>query len=164
MPGPGPLFFTLPALLAALAACLLLGLLVLSPRAHAQSNTLPGFTDKGLAPLPGAPNAVSSQADDASRRVEPLHLPPGEGLDPARERATAALEALPGCRVRHAEAERVHAVCASRVFGFKDDVSLLLDAEAGLLHFRSASRLGYWDLGVNRRRYERFRELFQAGP
>jgi uncharacterized protein (DUF1499 family) len=27
---------------------------------------------------------------------------------------------------------------------------------------RSASRLGYWDLGANRRRLERLRELFVA--
>ena len=38
------------------------------------------------------------------------------------------------------------------VFGFVDDVEFLADETTHLLHFRSASRLGYSDLGVNRRR------------
>jgi uncharacterized protein (DUF1499 family) len=43
-----------------------------------------------------------------------------------------------------------------------DDLELLLDREAGVLHLRSASRLGYQDFGVNRARVERLREELGA--
>lgn len=45
-----------------------------------------------------------------------------------------------------------------RVFIYKDDFIVLIEEEASAshLHIRSASRVGYSDLGVNRRRVKRF--------
>jgi len=43
---------------------------------------------------------------------------------------------------------------------FVDDFQSRLDAGNKLIHVRSASRVGYWDLGVNRRRVEKLRNLF----
>ncbi|MCK5256323.1 MAG: DUF1499 domain-containing protein, partial [Deltaproteobacteria bacterium] len=34
------------------------------------------------------------------------------------------------------------------------------DDEQKLIHFRSSSRLGYYDVGVNRRRMGKIREIF----
>ena len=51
----------------------------------------------------------------------------------------------------------LHFTETSRWLGFVDDLELVLDAEAGLIDVRSASRSGRWDLGVNRRRVERLR-------
>jgi uncharacterized protein (DUF1499 family) len=45
------------------------------------------------------------------------------------------------------------------VFGFIDDLELHLRSAEGLIAVRSASRLGYSDLGVNRRRIEDLRAL-----
>ncbi len=44
--------------------------------------------------------------------------------------------------------------------GFVDDVEFRIDEAAGVIHVRSASRSGYWDFGVNRRRVEAIRETF----
>jgi uncharacterized protein (DUF1499 family) len=44
--------------------------------------------------------------------------------------------------------------------GFVDDVEFRIDGTAGMIHVRSASRKGYWDLGVNRRRVVAIRETF----
>jgi len=52
----------------------------------------------------------------------------------------------------------------SRWLGFVDDVEFLLDPAAGLIHVRSASRLGYSDLGVNRERIEHLRAALAARP
>jgi uncharacterized protein (DUF1499 family) len=41
-----------------------------------------------------------------------------------------------------------------RLFGFVDDARLVVDEERRELRCRSASRSGWWDLGVNRRRVE----------
>ena len=48
----------------------------------------------------------------------------------------------------------------SKIFGFVDDVEFYLN-EPGVIHFRSASRIGYSDLGVNRERMETIRNTFQ---
>ena len=45
------------------------------------------------------------------------------------------------------------------IFRFIDDVEFYL-TEQGVIHFRSASRIGHSDLGVNRRRVEMIRITF----
>jgi len=54
-----------------------------------------------------------------------------------------------------------HIEFRSRVFRFVDDVEFLFDAQTRLIHVRSASRVGRSDLGVNRKRVEKIRSLFQ---
>lgn len=54
-----------------------------------------------------------------------------------------------------------HLEFRSRLFRFVDDVEFLFDLERKVIHVRSASRVGYSDLGVNRKRVERIRTLFQ---
>ena len=51
----------------------------------------------------------------------------------------------------------LHYECTSLLLRFVDDVEFVFDDEAKLIHFRSASRIGYGDLGVNRRRMEGIR-------
>ena len=115
-----------------------------------------GVHEGRLAPLPSSPNAVSSQTGDQSRFVEPL--PMRGGLDKTRQRILAVLQSMPRAKVQEEHSGYVHAVFTSPTFRFKDDVEFLLTD--GLVHFRSASRVGWDDMGVNRKRYERFRELY----
>lgn len=42
----------------------------------------------------------------------------------------------------------------SRILRFNDDVEVRLDEDAGLIPYRSASRVGSSDLGVDRRRMD----------
>ncbi|WP_315983685.1 DUF1499 domain-containing protein [Aliamphritea spongicola] len=52
----------------------------------------------------------------------------------------------------------------SRIFRFVDDFELRINESAGVLHIRSASRVGRSDFSVNRKRYDAFREhLKKAG-
>ena len=44
---------------------------------------------------------------------------------------------------------------------YVDDVEFLYDQSKGITHVRSASRIGYSDLGANRNRIESIRELLQ---
>ncbi len=110
-----------------------------------------GLTDGHLADCPDSPNCVSSQAASDTQRMEalPLALPVAE--------AQAALHALLGemdrVEIVGAEPGYIHAEATSRL-GFVDDVEFAFDEAEGLLHFRSASRLGYGDMGVNRARME----------
>jgi uncharacterized protein (DUF1499 family) len=95
-------------------------------------------------------------------RLDPI--PFAGPADRARERLRRALAAQPGVRIVTDEAGYLAAEARSAVFGFVDDVELELVADGdrgGEIHFRSKSRVGYWDLGVNRRRMEQLREAFE---
>jgi uncharacterized protein (DUF1499 family) len=48
----------------------------------------------------------------------------------------------------------------TKVFRFVDDVELRMDETRGIIHVRSASRLGYSDMGMNRKRVETLRVRF----
>ncbi len=53
----------------------------------------------------------------------------------------------------------LHVVCYSKIFRFPDDVEFLYLEESSQLHFRSASRIGRSDFGVNRKRVEGIKKL-----
>lgn len=113
-----------------------------------------------LAPCPDSPNCVSSQAADARHRVAPLAF--DGDADTAMETLRGLLEALPRVAVVASGPGSLRAVFTTRLLRFRDDVDFLLDREQRLIHVRSASRVGYSDLGTNRRRVERLRRLFNA--
>jgi uncharacterized protein (DUF1499 family) len=109
-----------------------------------------------LKPVPATPNAVSSQATKGDDHfIEPLTY---RGRPDA---AIAALEgivaALPRTRIVVRSDDYLHAECASALLGFVDDLEFHAPADGGVVHVRSASRLGHSDLGVNRRRVEDIR-------
>lgn len=54
----------------------------------------------------------------------------------------------------------LHIEARSLIFRFVDDVEFLIDSGQQRVQVRSASRTGYSDLGVNRRRVERIRRAF----
>lgn len=66
----------------------------------------------------------------------------------------ALLQGMPRTSLIRDEPEYLYAQCSTPVLKFTDDVEFWLDTPAGLIHFRSASRLGRKDFGVNRARIE----------
>jgi uncharacterized protein (DUF1499 family) len=61
------------------------------------------------------------------------------------------------------EENSVHAESVSALFRFVDDVEFFFDDHQKVIHVKSASRTGYYDLGVNRRRIEIVRKRFNTG-
>ncbi|MDW8469072.1 MAG: DUF1499 domain-containing protein [Burkholderiales bacterium] len=115
-----------------------------------------------LAPCPSSPNCVSSQADpsDSVHYVAPIAF---DG-EPAAAMAAvrAAIEATPGATIVREEADYLHAEFRTRVLRFVDDVEFAFDAGARVIHVRSASRVGWSDLGANRRRVEALRARIET--
>lgn len=101
------------------------------------------------------PNCVSSNATDAPHAISPLVLkvPAAEGWAAAR----SAVAGLARTRLIADTPNYLHAECQSALLGFVDDVELHLRASDGVIAVRSASRVGFADLGVNRRRIEDLR-------
>ena len=108
-----------------------------------------------LSPCGTRPNCVCSRADaDGPHRVEPYTVPG----DPAAafSRLKDLLSAMPRTSLLTASEDYLRAVCRTRL-GFADDLECQLCPSAGVIHVRSASRLGYYDFGVNRARVEALR-------
>lgn len=114
-----------------------------------------------LPPCRRTPNCVSTQTDDPSKRMDPI--PYSDPMAQARDRMLALLRAYPRTRIVLEEPGYLKAECRSRIFRFVDDVDLLFDDQAKVIHFRSASRLGRKDFGVNRARMEEIRRRFEQG-
>ncbi len=118
-------------------------------------------TTAGLTPCPDSPNCVSSVDADPRHRVAPIAYQgsPAE----AKRRLLEVLRAMPRTRVREEEAGYLHVEFTSAVFRFVDDVEFLIEETRPLIQVRSASRIGYWDLGANRRRVEDIRRIMTQG-
>jgi uncharacterized protein (DUF1499 family) len=80
----------------------------------------------------------------------------------ARERLLAILRTWPRAKIVREEPGAITVECRSRLFRFVDDVDFRFDDEARQIHFRSASRLGRRDFGVNRQRMEEIRRRYLA--
>lgn len=118
--------------------------------------------DGRLPECPSSPNCVNSQADPSDERhaIDPLTYPADWSRERAREALLAALNGMPRTTVEVSEPDYVHAVAVTRIMRFRDDVQFLLAADESVIHVRSASRVGQGDMGTNRARVERIRELF----
>jgi len=116
-----------------------------------------GAGDADLPPCPSSPNCVSSHDPDPARRVDPIPFA-GTAAE-AREGIETAVRSFPRAVVVDSSPGRIRAEFRS-LLGFVDDVEFQIDEAAGVIHVRSASRKGYWDLGVNRRRVGAIREAF----
>ena len=89
-------------------------------------------------------------------------IPYAGSPEQARGRLLAVLRAWPRARIVREEPGAITVECRSRIFRFVDDVDFRFDDEARLIHFRSASRLGRRDFGVNRQRMEEMRRRYLA--
>ena len=121
-----------------------------------------GVKNGRLADCPSSPNCVASDARDEGHRVEPFRIaaPAARTWEAIRE----AVAALPRTRIVADTGEYLHAECASALLGFVDDLELHLRTVEGIVAVRSASRVGYSDLGVNANRIETLRQrLRRAG-
>lgn len=111
-----------------------------------------------LVPCPGSPNCVSSQAENERHRIAPLVFSDDPGLAFSRLKRVLASRSDTTIVDDLPDYLRVEL----RTLLFVDDGEFLLDRTNKVIHVRSASRLGYSDLGKNRSRLEAIRGQFLA--
>jgi uncharacterized protein (DUF1499 family) len=119
-----------------------------------------GAADGWLADCPDTLNCVCSQATQADHRIAPVEIT--GSADEAWQRLKKVVIAMPNNKVVREDKGYLHVECTSRVFRFVDDLEFLMDAERRVIHCRSASRVGYSDWGVNRRRLKAIRRAFKG--
>lgn len=118
-------------------------------------------TARQLADCPNTPNCVSSLSHAGRHAVAPLSFE--DSAQAAWERLRSLVRSMKRTAIAEEGVDYLRAEVRSWLFGFIDDVEFLLDADNKFIHVRSASRSGYSDFGVNRRRIERIRRNF-SGP
>ncbi|RZS56654.1 DUF1499 domain-containing protein [Sphaerotilus mobilis] len=148
-----------------LIALALSGVVLVAARLGAFSGRPPsdlGVRDGRLKPPSTTPNSVSSQAslypDHPQRAYAQVEPYPLRGT-PAEAMAdwAARIAAQPGARIVDQREDYLRAEFTTAWMRYVDDVELWADAASGVIHVRSASRLGHGDLGLNRRRIEALR-------
>ncbi|MCW5797831.1 MAG: hypothetical protein LZF60_160035 [Nitrospira sp.] len=115
---------------------------------------------KILAPCPSSPNCVSTQATDQSRQIAPYRYQ--QSLAVAKDTLKTIVNRLPRTRLVEEIDGYLHYEFTSFLLRFVDDVEFVFEEATKTIHFRSASRTGYSDLGVNRRRMEEIRALVEG--
>jgi len=123
------------------------------------ANQANSASENKLPPCRDSPNCVSSQAEDAKHFIEPFKISgkPEEAWNALKK----AIDNHSRMVITHETVDTLHAEATSLVFGFVDDINVILDTETNLIHIRSASRTGHSDFGVNRKRIEALRLQLQ---
>lgn len=115
------------------------------------------MSTRTLPPCPSSPNCVSTQARDEGHAIAPFRY--RKSRAEAKESLKAIVQAMPRTRLVEEDEAYLHYEFTSWLLRFVDDVEFLFDDESKTIHFRSASRTGYGDFGVNRKRMEEIRSL-----
>jgi len=117
-----------------------------------------GLNDRRLAPCSGKPNCVVSQGGDKQHHIDPISYEGSKNV--ALETIKQVVQGMAGSHIVTQADHYLHVEFRSKIMRFVDDVEFFFP-DAAVIHMRSASRVGYSDFGVNRKRLEKIRELFQ---
>jgi uncharacterized protein (DUF1499 family) len=118
-----------------------------------------GVQNSRLTDCPSKPNCVNSQATDDDHAIAPFQYK-GNKIA-AFKRLKKVVESFERTTIIEEKENYLHVECRSAIMGFVDDVEFYFPEE-NVIHVRSASRLGYSDFGVNRKRMEKLRKLFDT--
>jgi len=144
----------------ALIGLILLTFIGLGIASHYSSPEL-GIVDGKLRACPDSPNCVCSEAyaeTDASHHIPPVKLSGNNTEAPWKLLRQTIIDQ--GGQIIREDNSYLHAEFTSSIFRFVDDLELRMDRQNGLIHLRSASRVGRSDLGANRKRIEAIWQAF----
>ena len=127
----------------------LITVVILTSVSAAEGNSS-GIAKGKLAPCPDSPNCVSTLSERKGHAMKPL--PYLQTREASRKRILSILKGMKRSEIVRLTESYVRAEFRTALWGFVDDVEFLLDDTARVVHFRSASRVGYYDFGANRRR------------
>jgi uncharacterized protein (DUF1499 family) len=116
-----------------------------------------GILNSKLHACPEKPNCLCSEYP-GNHYIEPIAIE-NDDLDMSKY---AKIISDMGGSLHTVEENYLRATFTTPLMRFVDDFELRLDADNGLLHLRSASRVGRSDFGKNRQRIEEFKR--RLGP
>ncbi|WP_347548326.1 DUF1499 domain-containing protein [Pseudalkalibacillus hwajinpoensis] len=117
-----------------------------------------GVKQGKLAPCPNKPNCVSSQSTGEKHGMDPI--PYSGTSDEVLMKLKSILTNRKRTKIIESDPHYIRAEETSKLFKFVDDIEFYIDSAAEHIHFRSASRTGYSDMGVNRKRMNEIKEEY----
>ena len=108
-----------------------------------------GISEGRLTACPESPNCVSSYENSEQHSIA--------ALDADLNQIQQVLLAMDEANIVEQSTNYLYAEFTSSLMGYVDDVEFLYDSASNSTHVRSASRLGYSDMGANRNRVEAIR-------
>ena len=135
----------------------LAGILML---ANSPTSVAGGGVVKPLLECSNSPNCVSTEAkpEDSKHYMPPLPYS-GTSIE-AIEKIENIIKSMARVEIVEKSDYSLHAVFKTKILRFKDDVEFVVDEKDKVIRFRSASRTGYSDFGVNRKRMEKICSKF----
>lgn len=110
-----------------------------------------------FANCPEKPNCVSTKESNKKNYIEPIKYL--SSLDEAKTVLILTINSFNSSKIKDEQESFIYVEFVSEIFGFVDDAEFYF-IKPGIIDFRSASRIGYSDLGVNRERMEIIRDKF----
>ncbi|MEK6201295.1 MAG: DUF1499 domain-containing protein [Desulfobulbaceae bacterium] len=124
-----------------------------------RSGKAPALVTGSLAKCPDTPNCVcSEQKNDATHSIDPIPLPQNITFEPLSILKNV-VRGMGGTILTESD-HSFAATFSSAIFGFVDDLEVRIDSTQQVIHIRSASRVGYGDAGINRKRTELLKKLY----
>lgn len=115
-----------------------------------------GIINGQLRPCPPSPNCVSSSSENDDQYTQAFYFA-GSSLH-AWQALTGIIRDMKHAEIISQTSTYLHIEFTSSIFRFVDDVEFLLDPKALKIEVRSASRLGHYDFGVNRKRMKKIQK------
>jgi len=143
-------------LIAIVVLCVLAFVLI-----YKQNSSAPklGVRDGQLMPLSSKPNCVSSQTTLKEKFVAPLHFK--DSSEATITALKAAVAAYGPHEIMDETANYLYVIFTTPLMKYRDDVEFYLDETTQKVHFRSSSRAGYSDMGLNKKRYHALAASYQ---
>lgn len=140
--------------LAMLCVVILVGMSLISSKWHPK-----GLVKGKLARCTEKPNCVCSEyPEDKKHFVAPIKIS-DVVIHDVVDIVKGIIQDMGG-KVVFEDENYIAATFQSPLFRFTDDLEIRIDLEGKLMHVRSAARVGYSDIGVNKSRVEVFMQKF----
>ncbi len=123
-----------------------------------------GMVEKQFQVCPESPNCASSMANlkDKTHYIEPIRYTGSR--EKAMNKLRNALNTFDRQKLIKADLAYWHYEFRTAILRFRDNVEFYFPERQKVIHMRSASEMGYSDMGANRKRLESIREAFHQAP
>ncbi|GAA0742544.1 DUF1499 domain-containing protein [Clostridium oceanicum] len=117
-----------------------------------------GLEEGRLREIPDKDNAVSTETKIENKRIEPLSFK--STLEKTKEAMKKSLSSYGNIKIKEEKRNYIYAVDTTGKMKFHDDIEIYFDEKNKKIQYRSASRSGYSDMGVNKKRYKEISKVY----
>jgi uncharacterized protein (DUF1499 family) len=120
-----------------------------------------GLENGQFVPCSNTPNCVSSESTRSDQYIKPYDI---SGVEHPLALIRSIALSIPKAKIISDQENYLHITFRSKIFSFVDDAEFYYDRDKEIIQVRSAARVGYSDLGVNRKRVEWIRQQLTDSP